>query len=143
MPNQGWLYHDQRVIPSDPQAGKQVLDALLAALSRHEWVERDIFSVHLAMEEALVNAIRHGNGGDPSKQVQVECRVAVDHCWIRICDEGPGFDPDQVPDPTSDERIDVPSGRGIMLMRNFMTRVEYDGRGNCVVMEKRRESASE
>lgn len=141
MPEGGWIFHSKRTFASDPQAGKQVLEDVLAALERLQWVQHDIFSVHLAMEEALVNAIKHGNRNDASKQVHVDCRIAADLFWIQICDEGPGFDPNQVPDPTDDDRLDVPSGRGIMLMRSFMSRVEYDVRGNCVVMEKRRGEA--
>jgi serine/threonine-protein kinase RsbW len=55
-------------------------------------------------------------------------------------DEGDGFDPAQVPDCTLEERLDVPSGRGVMLMRSFMTRIEYNAKGNAVVLEKRREA---
>lgn len=138
MADDGWIFRSQRTFASDPQAGKEVLEDVLAALERLQWVPHDIFSVHLAMEEALVNAIKHGNRGDASKQVHVDCRIGADLFWVRICDEGQGFDPEDVPDPTDEDRLDVPSGRGIMLMRSFMSRVEYVERGTCVVMEKRR-----
>jgi serine/threonine-protein kinase RsbW len=58
--------------------------------------------------------------------------------WIKISDQGAGFDPEAVPDCTDDEHICSPNGRGIMLMRNYMSRVEYNKKGNVVEMEKLR-----
>ena len=92
----------------------------------------------MALEEALVNAIKHGNGMDPAKQVQIDCRFDDDGVRIVIEDEGPGFDVTAVPDPTAEENLDKPGGRGIMLMRSFMSHVEYNELGNRLVLEKRR-----
>jgi serine/threonine-protein kinase RsbW len=121
--------------------GQGSLVTLLEALKRDRWSETDIFSVHLAVEEALVNAIRHGNRSDLNKQVHMLCKLASDRVLIEIADEGTGFDPDCVPDCTADENLKRPSGRGIMLMRNFMSRVEYTDGGHRVVMEKQRSGA--
>ncbi|HID75882.1 MAG TPA: ATP-binding protein, partial [Planctomycetaceae bacterium] len=66
------------------------------------------------------------------------CRISDDKVRVEIADEGEGFDPEAIPDPTDDEYLDMPSGRGVMLMRNFMTRVEYLEGGTRVVMEKER-----
>jgi serine/threonine-protein kinase RsbW len=117
-----------------------VLDTLLAQLKDLDWSQNDIFGVHLSVEEALVNAIRHGNKMDPSKKVQVSCRLSPTAMRVEIIDEGPGFNPADVPDPTAPENLEVPSGRGIMLMKNFMTVVEYNAKGNGVILEKRRAS---
>src|SRR5436190_5271720 len=87
-------------IPSAYAAGKSVIDQLLAALRRAQWTEHEIFGVHLAVEEALVNAIRHGNGLDESKIVHAHFRLAPDRLWVEIIDEGTGFDPNELPDPT-------------------------------------------
>jgi serine/threonine-protein kinase RsbW len=127
-------------LPSLRGAGKPFIGELLAELSRCGWSDQEIFGVHLAVEEALVNAIKHGNRLDESKQVRVCCRLHPDRLWIEITDEGCGFDPQCVPDCTADENLDVPNGRGIMLMRSFMSRVEYSPQGNCVVLEKQREA---
>lgn len=135
------IWRLEETIPSETGAGKRILDLVLGQLATRSWVEHDIFGVHLAMEEALVNAIKHGNRMDESKQVKVRCQMSADHLWIEISDEGPGFDPEEVPDCTADENLEVPSGRGLMLMRSFMSRVEYQGCGNRVVMEKQRKSA--
>jgi serine/threonine-protein kinase RsbW len=142
MSEQGSTWSSEQVIPSDPAAGKQVLEELLRQLHVRDWLEHDVFGVHLAMEEALVNAIKHGNKQDVNKRVRVACHVSKDKVRIEIADEGPGFKLEDVPDCTDLDRLDVPSGRGIMLMRSFMSSVEYNERGNCVVMEKERGSDS-
>jgi serine/threonine-protein kinase RsbW len=68
--------------------------------------------------------------------VHVECEVSADRVRVAITDEGPGFDPASVPDCTAEERLEAPSGRGVMLMRSFMTSIEYNAAGNAVVLEK-------
>ncbi|MEX0714804.1 MAG: ATP-binding protein [Pirellulales bacterium] len=136
MSEPSWTWRTEQVIPSESGAGKRILDEVLGQLVAHSWCTRDIHGVHLALEEALVNAIRHGNRCDSSKRVHVSCKLSVCRLWVEIRDEGAGFNPDDVPDPTDPERLEVPSGRGIMLMRAFMSRVEYNASGNCVVMEK-------
>ena len=92
--------------------------------------------MRLALEEGITNAIRHGNQLDPNKQVTANCRLAPKRVWIGILDEGHGFDPERVPDPTEPENLERPGGRGLLLMRSYMTRVEYSPRGNHLVMEK-------
>lgn len=139
----GWSWSSEHSIPSDTGAGRAVLDALLRQLQLHQWGEHDTFAIHLAVEEALVNAIKHGNQDDPSKQVHVVSRVSPHCVVIEIADEGGGFDPGAVPDPTEDENLEAPSGRGLMLMRSFMSRVEFNARGNRVTMEKHRTESEE
>jgi serine/threonine-protein kinase RsbW len=124
-------------LPSERGASRLVTDDLLEQLGLHGWSPSDIFAIHLAVEEAIVNAIVHGNRLDPAKKVRVSCAVAGDRVCVQITDEGEGFDPAQVPDCTLDERLEVPSGRGVMLMKSFMTRIEYNAKGNSVLLEKR------
>ena len=138
----GWSWTSERSIESDTALGQQVLDEVLTQLKQHAWDEQDTFGVHLAVEEALVNAIKHGNQSDPEKQVHVVSRVSPTHFYIEIRDEGEGFNPSDVPDPTAEENLESPSGRGLMLMRSFMSRVDFNEVGNCVVMEKERQAAS-
>jgi serine/threonine-protein kinase RsbW len=128
-------------LPSERGSNRQVTDELLTQLGAHGWPPADVFAVHLAVEEAIVNAIVHGNKLDLAKKVHVECEVSADRVRVAIADEGPGFDPGSVPDCTSDERLEAPSGRGVMLMRSFMTTIEYNAAGNAVVLEKVREPA--
>lgn len=123
-------------IPSDTEAGHALQERILKALEVLEYPPRDVFSVRLALEEALVNAIKHGNGMDPTKQVRVACEVTYDQVRIEIEDEGTGFNPGDVADPTEDENLDCPGGRGIMLMRAFMNVIEYNPTGNRVTLVK-------
>ena len=113
-----------------------VTDDLLEQLGIFGWSQEDIFAIHLAAEEALVNAAMHGNRFDPAKQVHVECQVSNDLVRLVVTDEGEGFDSANVPDCTLAERLESPNGRGVMLMRSFMTRVEYNPKGNSVILEK-------
>ncbi len=126
------------MIPSDTEAGHAIQERILQALELLEYPPRDVFGVRLALEEALVNAIKHGNAMDPSKHVRVACEVSYDQVRIEIEDEGPGFVPSEVADPTDDENLDSPGGRGIMLMRAFMNVIEYNAVGNRVTLVKLR-----
>ena len=126
-------------LPSERGVSRMVTDDLLEQLGIHSWSPSDIFAIHLAAEEAIVNAIVHGNKLDPAKKVHVTCEVSADRVLVSIADEGPGFDPAGIPDCTADDRLEAPGGRGVMLMRSFMTRIEYNPAGNAVVLEKRRD----
>lgn len=141
MCDQAWTCDEE--IPSKVEAGRDVLQNLLVQLESCGWAERDVFGIHLSVEEALVNAIRHGNQLSPDKVVRFECAVSPQLLWIRISDQGEGFDPNDVPDPTDPEQLEIPSGRGIMLMRNFMSKVEYSNGGTTVTMEKQASPANE
>ena len=131
-----WSWSRAQRIPSDTAAGRGLLEELLDELRRQDWEEKDVFGVHLAVEEALVNAIKHGNQEDPAKQVMVQTHVSATVVKIEVSDEGSGFDPGAVPDPTDDENLDAPSGRGLMLMKSFMSSVEFNDAGNHVAMTK-------
>ena len=109
-----------------------------AALQANRFGETDQFAVKLAVEEALVNAIKHGNQLDPDKRVRVRYAVDGETFQIHITDEGPGFNPDDVPDPTLPENLERCCGRGLLLIRKFMTEVSYHGCGNVVTMSKLR-----
>ncbi len=124
------------VIPSDPTEARRVQEEIERLLRAHHASEKDIFGIRLALEEALVNAIKHGNQMDRSKKVTIVSVVHAERIEIHITDEGSGFDPGDVPDPTAVENIERPCGRGLMLMRHYMTEVSFGGRGNSVRMAK-------
>lgn len=121
-------------IPSDLGEARLVQTQIEEALLGVSYTEHEVFAVRLAVEEALVNAIKHGNQLDPDKRVEVSFQVTCERFDIRIVDEGPGFNPDDVPDPTAIENIERPCGRGLLLIRGFMSEVNYHGRGNIVTM---------
>ncbi len=125
------------VINSDLKAARGVEEKLLRAVECCGYGEAARFAIKLALEEAINNAIKHGNKGDPRKTVDVSFQIDAKCAVITIADEGKGFDPDSVPDPTADENLEKPSGRGIMLMRAYMDEVRYNEAGNQVTMTKR------
>lgn len=133
-----WTWSSELRIPSITSATSQAIDPLLAHLQQEGWPDHDQFGVHLAVEEALVNAIKHGNCENEAKLVRIQYRAKGDCIQIEITDEGAGFDPQSVSDPTSPEHIEEPNGRGLLLMRSYMTRVEFNAVGNQVLLEKRR-----
>ena len=135
-----WIWSKQQYLRSEVSSGYPIVQELMGQLEQNSWNRHDVFGVHLAVEEALVNAIKHGNGSDASKQVHVVCKLARDLVRVEITDEGQGFDPAIVPDPTADENLENPSGRGIMLMRSFVD-IRYNETGNQVVLEKGRTDA--
>ena len=96
------------------------------------------FAVRLAFEEAIVNAMKHGNRMDPDRHVLLAYRASPERVEIRVRDEGDGFDPCGIPDPTADENLRKPCGRGIMLMRSYMDEVSYSSSGTEVLMVKYR-----
>ena len=100
-----------------------------------------IFAIQLALDEAVTNAIRHGNKLDESKSVSVHYTIGDRDTTITICDQGEGFDPKELPDPTLDENLTCPSGRGVMLMQAYMTSVSYNDKGNCLTLVKRKNCA--
>jgi serine/threonine-protein kinase RsbW len=123
-------------IRSETGEAREVLDQLLQKLSEAGWSDDQTFGIHLAVEEALMNAIKHGNKRDPEKTVTIEYELRGAVLTVVVEDEGRGFDPKLVPDPTLDENLELPNGRGLMLMRAFMTAVEYNETGNRVSMSK-------
>jgi serine/threonine-protein kinase RsbW len=124
------------VIPSDPAEARRLQDQIEQLLQARHASDHDVFSIKLALEEALVNAIKHGNQLDRSKKVHVAYRLLADRFEIHISDEGCGFDPTDVPDPTAAENLERPCGRGLMLMRHYMSEVAFNARGNAVTMSK-------
>lgn len=125
-------------IDNDLSQGVKVVNAIVDEAQKLGYDEATRFAVRLAMDEALANAIKHGNCNDPTRKVDIEYEVTDKQIRVSICDEGCGFNPEAVPDPTLDENIERPHGRGVMLMKAYMTSVQYNAQGNCVVMTKDR-----
>lgn len=121
-------------------ANIEVAEHVLLDLCRHAGCEADVeYPLVTALREAIANAVRHGNRQDPERLVRLEYRVHEGSITIRVEDEGEGFDPSAVPDPTEAGNLLQPSGRGIFYMRRFMRRVEFGPAsrgGTAVVMER-------
>ena len=95
-----------------------------------------MFSVRVALEEALANALLHGHQGDKNRDIEVQWKVANSSVEISVTDQGRGYDPDMVPAPTADENLTLPSGRGVAMMRSFMDEVHINEKGNSVTMTR-------
>lgn len=126
-------------IPSTNAHAAEVLQEVMQATQDQGYKRETVFAVRLALDEALVNAVKHGNENDPSKSVLVDFEIDDQQLVLQIEDEGPGFKPDDLPDPTAAENLSRPNGRGVMLMRAYMTQVEFNDRGNRVILTKRRD----
>lgn len=96
------------------------------------------FNLRVALSEALANAIVYGNGLDPSKTVDVRVSVQTAALSVEVRDQGDGFDPTTIPDPTLPERLELPDGRGLFLIRQLVDDVFFNDRGNSICMILRR-----
>jgi serine/threonine-protein kinase RsbW len=121
---------------SSLERAREVEQQILDACQKHNYSEGDLFAIKLALEEALVNAVKHGNNLDPSKVVRVNYHVSDQRADIAIEDQGEGFNPSELPNPTDDENLEKCSGRGILLMRAYMTSVVFNPQGNKVTLTK-------
>lgn len=130
------------VIGSDLKETCSPKQAIIDRLTSHAYSEQDVFGIKLALEEALTNAVKHGNQCDPRKPITVKYSVTDEQAVIIIRDEGGGFLPESIPDCTSPDRLPVPNGRGIMLMRAYMDQVCYRDQGREVFMVKSRSRGS-
>jgi len=119
----------------DPNDAFRAAEAdLLRAVSERGYSEESVFAIRLALEEAVVNGFKHGNANRPGATVDLAWAVDQTRVEIVVEDQGRGFNPGVVPDPREPENLEKPSGRGLMLMRAFMTIVEHNDKGNKVRM---------
>jgi serine/threonine-protein kinase RsbW len=126
------------VIQNSGDLARKLCRDIVAEIDSNAFSQEEVFGIQLAIEEAIINAVEHGNQQDPLKHITVEYSIIPDTFEIYITDEGCGFEPETVPDPRCDENLGRVTGRGIALMRSYMDNVEYNATGNCVHMIKRR-----
>lgn len=122
-------------VAGTPAAVSEAAGQVMALAEAHGHEKAARFAVRLAVEEALTNAMRHGHKGlEPGTPLHLEVEASSDRLRIVVEDQGPGFDPAGVPDPTLDENLNRPCGRGLMLIRAYMTEVRHNERGNRIEM---------
>ena len=124
-------------IPSINAASQAVQKRILEAVEQSGFTPHSTFAIKLALEEAMINAIKHGNKQDPKKNVHIQATVTPKEAQITIEDEGPGFDRAAVPDPTLEENREKCSGRGILLIESYMNSVKWSQNGRRLQMVKR------
>ena len=128
-------------IPSVSEKVADVAEKISAVLERFLPDETARFDVRLAVQEAVMNAVEHGNKNDNRKRVTVEYTVDDEKVGVTVTDEGSGFNPETVPDPTLEENLLKERGRGLFLIRNLVDRAYHNERGNQITMIKFRRAA--
>ncbi|MBN2455839.1 MAG: ATP-binding protein [Sedimentisphaerales bacterium] len=124
------------VLASKTSAIEGCCDSILSKLKSSDFSQDDIFAVHLALQEAFINALKHGNKMDPRKQIKVDYSVNAKKIEVFLTDEGDGFNPASIADPRCGENLYKSYGRGLFLIRSYMDVVEFSRRGNSVHMVK-------
>ena len=130
----GWRHLRLRALSDIPAA----VDAVVGEMVFLGYSRREVLAARIGLEEALVNAVKHGNREDPGKRVRVGYRVTAEELVAEVVDEGTGFCPDLLPDPFLPDNLLRPFGRGVFLMRAYMTWVRFNPKGNGVTLCKRR-----
>jgi serine/threonine-protein kinase RsbW len=130
-------------LPSDIALMNGVLQYLLARVAKLGLIAPERSNLFIALDEAFVNAVKHGNKNDPTKLVRVGAELSPKEACFTIEDEGEGFDVQTIPDPRDPANLFKSSGRGVLLIYNIMDEVEYNAQGNRVKMVKRPDPAVE
>jgi len=128
-------YHS-RVVQGTREEFDEIQQIILSLMDSHSYVDHDMFAVRIALEEALANALLHGHRGDEAHPIEVNWKVSNAQVDITVTDQGRGYDPVTIPDPTADENLTLPSGRGLAMMRAFMDSVLVNEQGNKVTMSR-------
>ncbi len=126
-------------LPSDISLMNGVLQYLLERVSRLGIISPERSTLFIALDEAFVNAVKHGNKNDPTKLLRVTAELSPREACFTVEDEGQGFDIKTIPDPCDPANLFKTSGRGVLLIYNIMDEVEYNAQGNRVKMVKRTE----
>ena len=127
----------RNTLPSRVDIVSPFVDGVMSFISRFRVADDGNFEIELALREALVNSIVHGNEEDPQKGVYVKCRCTTDgEISITIEDEGKGFNSDAVPNPVSPDNLLLTHGRGTYLIRTLMDEVTYEQGGSVIHMRK-------
>lgn len=128
--------------PSQFGEGWPLIDETVSTMREFGWSESETFGVNLAIVEAVTNAIKHGNRNDRSKTYYLRVEVTPIQVRVMVRDEGDGFDCSLIRDPRKGENLEFPNGRGIFLMREYMSAVHFNRIGNELMMVKNRTGAA-
>jgi len=123
-------------IPSKIDNMPKLIATLLKKLEVVSFKEDEILDIRLCLEEAIINAIKHGNRMNPDLFVEVQMNVSDQELCIQIRNEGEGFDFKELPNPTIDKNLTKPSGRGVFLIKKLMDEVEFFDKGRGIKMVK-------
>jgi serine/threonine-protein kinase RsbW len=130
-------------IPSVLNLMHCILDYLTNRVEKLGVVNPERSNLFVALDEAFVNAVKHGNKFDAAKNIRIVADISPKEARFTIEDEGEGFDVSAIPDPTDIENLFKSSGRGVMFMYNIMDEVVYNEKGNRITMVKKSEKPTE
>nr|MBA3442240.1 ATP-binding protein [Pyrinomonadaceae bacterium] len=130
-------------LPSDLSLMNGVLHYLMERVAKLGIVQPNRSNLYVALDEAFVNAVVHGNENDPRKLVRITAELSAEEARFTIEDEGKGFKVGELPDPCDPSNLFKTSGRGVLLIHNIMDEVQYNERGNRLTMVKRAEGSFE
>ena len=130
-------------LPSDLALMNGVLDFLQERVAKLGLIRPERSNLFVALDEAFVNAVKHGNKNDHTKLVKITAELSPKEASFTVEDEGEGFDIREIPNPCDPENLFRTSGRGVLLIYNIMDEVEYNAQGNRVKMVKRPEAPVE
>jgi serine/threonine-protein kinase RsbW len=126
-------------LPSDVNCIEEAVELVTRhCLAGHQATKTIRFRLRVVLSEALTNAIVRGNGEDRTKWVDVRAELVPEVIRVSVTDEGPGFDPQTIPEPLQPEQLDVATGRGLFLIRKLVDTVQFNERGNSICMILRR-----
>ncbi|MBF0477877.1 MAG: ATP-binding protein [Candidatus Omnitrophica bacterium] len=125
-----------QTIPSDMSGVTEFVSAVFEKLSFLSFDEPTVFNLKLCLHEAVVNAIKHGNKLNSKLRVRVIIKNEENKLIFEVDDQGEGFDPQSIPDPTAEENILKCSGRGVFLIKNIMDDVQFQNNGKTIKMVK-------
>jgi len=130
-------------LPSAISLMHVVLEYLMKRVEKLGVINAEQSNLFVALDEAFVNAVKHGNKFDAAKLIRVTAEVSKAEAKFTIEDEGEGFDLNAIPDPLDPENLFKTSGRGVLFIYNIMDEVKYNERGNRLTMVKKSETATE
>jgi len=135
---QSWTWTKEDTLSSEMGLAHRLIAEVMDVVRTESWNDKDLFAIELALEESLTNAVKHGNKSDPAKKVRFDCKLSPEKLYVRIEDEGNGFDPGSLADPRDPANQMTASGRGVLLVRHFTSRVKWNDKGNVIEFEKDR-----
>lgn len=125
------------------EESREVQARILEEVDRFRYDCESVFAIRISLEEALINAMKHGNHFDRTKKVRVDANISSKRAEIRVHDEGAGFDRCRVPDPTAEENLQRLHGRGILLIESYMDEVDWCDGGRCIRMVRKNHSSGD
>lgn len=128
------LFKKMLIIDSNPNNILQVESYLQVVTKEHDNLSERYADILISLTEAVNNAIIHGNKADEKKKVRIDLEQSRSELAVSVTDEGSGFDPNAIPDPTQPENLECCGGRGVLIMNSLADKLSYRNNGSTVEM---------